>query len=105
MPMPLSATSDRGSSHSQSKATFSFRCIGCASITANAAQDFRCLACGNLLEITDPSWKSSSVSADSLKSIWRDRRSTNAFLDLSGVWRFRELLPAPDSSDQVISLR
>jgi threonine synthase len=105
MPMPLSATSDRGSSHSQSKATFSFRCIGCASITTNAAQDFRCLACGNLLEITDPSWKSSSVSADSLKSLWRDRRSSNAFLDLSGVWRFRELLPAPDSADHVISLR
>jgi threonine synthase len=40
-----------------------------------------------------------------LKSIWRDRRSSNAALDLSGVWRFREMLPAPESVAQVISLR
>src|ERR1017187_7625760 len=103
MPMPLSARSDRGSTHSQPKATFSFRCIGCAAISASAAQDFRCSECGNLLEISDPAGK--SAHADALKSIWLDRRSSNAFLDLSGVWRFRELLPAPDSADQVISLR
>src|SRR5207302_3434632 len=82
-----------------------FRCIGCASISGSAAQDFRCSRCGNLLEITDPSWKSAGFSADAFKSTWRERRSSNALLDLSGVWRFRELLPAPQSEQHVVSLR
>jgi threonine synthase len=103
--MPFSATSDHGSPLSPPKATFSFRCIGCGSLTASAGQDFRCAGCGNLLEITDSAWSSSNLSADVLKSTWRERRFSNAWLDLSGVWRFRELLPTPDSSEQVISLR
>ena len=103
--MPLSATSDRGSPLSKAKGTFGFRCIGCAALTADAAQDFRCSQCKNLLEITDSSWKSSNLPAATLKSIWHARRSSNELLDLSGVWRFRELLPAPESADFVISLR
>ncbi|MFZ0321341.1 MAG: threonine synthase [Candidatus Sulfotelmatobacter sp.] len=101
----MSATSNQQSPPSPSKATFTFRCIGCASSGSSAAQDFRCSKCGNLLEITDQSWKSSSLSPGALKSIWRERRCSNATLDLSGVWRFRELLPVPDSSDHVITLR
>jgi threonine synthase len=103
--MPLSATSDRGSPLSKAKGTFGFRCIGCGALAADAAQDFRCSQCGNLLEITDSSWKSSNLPAATLKSIWHARRSSNEWLDLSGVWRFRELLPAPESADFVISLR
>ncbi len=107
--MPHSATSDRDPARQVSqpglpKPPFSFRCIGCGSITSNAARDFRCTQCGNLLEISDPSWKSSSLSPEALKSIWRERRSSNESLDLSGVWRFRELLPVPESK-QVITLR
>jgi len=106
--MPPSATSDRnpqqqGSAPSPPKVTFNFRCIGCSSVTSSAAQDFRCSQCGNLLEITDPSWTSAGLNAEVLKSLWRDRRSSNLPLDLSGVWRFRELLPVPDSA--VITLR
>ncbi|MFZ0774813.1 MAG: threonine synthase [Candidatus Sulfotelmatobacter sp.] len=40
-----------------------------------------------------------------MKSIWRQRRCSNAALDLSGVWRFRELLPTPESEGRVITLR
>jgi threonine synthase len=101
--MPSSATSEP--SENPPQATFRFRCIGCGSISPSAAQDFRCPQCGNLLEITDPSWKSGSLNAAALKSIWRGRRSSNASLDLSGVWRFRELLPTPESEKQVITLR
>src|SRR6202162_1548606 len=103
--MPLSATSDRGSPVSKANGTFGFRCIGCGALTPDAAQDFRCSQCKNLLEITDSSWKSSNLAAETLKSIWHARRSSNELLDLSGVWRFRELLPAPESADFVISLR
>ena len=45
------------------------------------------------------------MNASALKSIWRERRCSNSPLDLSGVWRFRELLPVPESAEQVISLR
>jgi threonine synthase len=103
--MPSSTTSEKGSESSPPQATFRFRCIGCASVTESAAQDFRCSQCGNLLEITDPAWKYGSLNAAVLKSLWRERRSSNAALDLSGVWRFRELLPAPASEQHVVTLR
>ncbi len=101
--MPLSSTPEKGSKPSQPQASFGFRCIGCGLVTAAAAQDFRCSECGNLLEITDSSWNSRNPTV--LKTLWRERRSLNASLDLSGVWRFRELLPAPQSAEQVVTLR
>ncbi len=101
--MPLSSTSEKGSKPSQPQASFGFRCIGCGLVTAAAAQDFRCSECGNLLEITDSSWNSRNPTV--LKTLWRERRSLNASLDLSGVWRFRELLPAPASEQHVVTLR
>jgi threonine synthase len=99
--MHSSTTSEKGSQPSQT--TFRFRCIGCGSIASSAAQDFRCPECSNLLEITDSSWNSRNPVA--LKSLWRERRTLNAALDLSGVWRFRELLPAPQSEEHVVTLR
>jgi threonine synthase len=99
--MPSSTTPKKGSQSSQ--ATFRFRCIGCGPITSSAGQDFRCSDCGNLLEITDSSWNSRNPVA--LKSLWRERRTSNESLDLSGVWRFRELLPAPQSAEHVLTLR
>jgi len=101
--MPPSSTSEKSSKPSPPQASFGFRCIGCGSVTAAAAQDFRCSECGNLLEITDSSWNSRNPTA--LKTLWRERRSLNASLDLSGVWRFRELLPAPQSAELVVTLR
>ncbi|MFZ0539550.1 MAG: threonine synthase [Candidatus Sulfotelmatobacter sp.] len=108
--MPPSATpgqkfDKRGSLPSQRKCTFIFRCIGCGALTPEAAQHFRCSHCDNLLEVTDPAWKSPALNASVLKTTWRERRSSNSPLDLSGVWRFRELLPMPESAEQVISLR
>jgi threonine synthase len=99
--MPSSATSTPG----VSSPTFCFHCIGCGALSQSSAQDFRCSQCGNLLEITDPSWKSGKLCAANLKSIWHQRRSSSLRLDLSGVWRFRELLPAPESEQHVITLR
>jgi len=103
--MPPSTSSEKASEPKLPQAAFRFRCISCGSVSASAAQDFRCSQCGNLLEITDPSWKSTSLNVAALKSLWRDRRSSNLPLDRSGVWRFRELLPAPQSEQHVITLR
>jgi threonine synthase len=99
--MSSSTTSEESSQPGQ--ATFRFRCIGCGTITGSAAQDFRCSDCSNLLEITDSSWNSNNPVA--LKSLWRERRTLNEALDLSGVWRFRELLPMPQSEEDVVTLR
>src|SRR5271168_300482 len=99
--MPPSSTSEKGSAPGQ--ATFRFRCIGCGSVTGSAGQDFRCSECGNLLEIADSSWNSQNPTA--LKSLWRERRTSDEAIDLSGVWRFRELLPAPASEQQLVTLR
>ncbi len=103
--MPPATTSEKSPEAGLPRATFRFRCIGCAALAASAAQDFRCAQCCNLLEITDPSWTSGKLNAADLKSVWRARRLSNMPLDISGVWRFRELLPAPASDQQVITLR
>ena len=88
---------------------FRFRCIACADLSDNASQNFRCVRCGDLLEITYPGWKQNPPAADHLKSTWRQRRLSQSAIDLSGVWRFRDLLPALESSEkddaQAITLR
>ncbi len=85
-------------------AEFRFRCIGCGDLSDRASQDFRCSHCGDLLEITYPRWKESAPDAAYLKSTWRQRRLSQAAIDLSGVWRFRELLPFVNE-EAVITLR
>ena len=103
--MPPATTPGPVSEPGVPAATFRFRCSGCGSINHSASQDFRCSQCRDLLEITDPSWTRDHLSAEVLKSVWRERRCSSQGLDLSGVWRFRELLPTPQSEQQVVTLR
>jgi threonine synthase len=103
--MPSVAASEKDSGPTLPQATFCFRCIGCGAVANQASEDFRCSRCGNLLEIADPRWKSPGLDASILKSVWLERRTSHAALDLSGVWRFRELLPLPASEKQVVTLR
>jgi threonine synthase len=89
-------------------ANFRFRCIGCSDLSNSAGQEFRCARCGDLLEIVYPYWKEAKPDAENLKSTWAQRRLSQSPIDLSGVWRFRELLPALDSAPeqaQIITLR
>jgi threonine synthase len=87
------------------------RCIECGAITDSAGQDFRCSSCGDLFEVFYPGWrtteglKASGHDAQRLKQIWRDRKTSIAAADVSGVWRFRELLPALKSGQAPITLR
>src|SRR6201998_3449400 len=83
-------------------ADFHFRCIACGDMRDTARRDFRCAACGDLLEIAYPQ---KDVDAAELKSSWSGRRTSQSATDLSGVWRFRELLPSPASERQVVTLR
>jgi threonine synthase len=83
---------------------FQFRCIACGSLSRDASKDFRCPACGDLLEISYPLWREKRPTASTLKTTWRERRLSNAAIDLSGVWRFRDLLPALDNEQQAVIL-
>src|ERR1700758_5026622 len=81
------------------ESTSRLRCINCASIRERADQDFRCPTCGDLFEVFYPGWQTARSSqaagrrAEDLKQLWRDRKTSQAPADLSGVWRFRDLLP------------
>jgi threonine synthase len=93
------------------------RCIGCDARIAgpDAAEDFRCRFCGSLFEVEYPqllpidtkstphSNQSPNFVAD-LKKRWLARRSSNAPLDRSGVWRFRDLLPILQDERHVVTL-
>ena len=87
------------------QSNFSFRCIACGDLSHAAGQDFRCAHCGDLLEIIYPGWKTSKLDAQQLKTTWQNRRLSNSALDLSGVWRFRDLLPGLDDESGAITLR
>jgi len=86
------------------QADFRFRCIACSDLNERASPDFRCVRCGDLLEINYPQWKLSRPDAEKLKSTWRERRFSHRAVDLSGVWRFRDLLPALDGDDEAVTL-
>jgi threonine synthase len=62
---------------------------------------YSCSRCGGLLEVDYPNLKA----AKDWKDTWRQRRMSNAPLDQSGVWRYREMVPFLDSLDAVITLR
>src|SRR5580704_962642 len=62
---------------------------------------YNCPKCGGLIEA---SYQFSGEAAD-LKRLFRERRMSNAPLDASGVWRYRELFPFLDDYKHVTSLR
>jgi len=98
-------------SETQSTPVSRLRCINCGAIADRAEQDFRCPSCGDLFEIFSPGWQTSQglraagSDAEVLKHIWRDRKSSLAANDTSGVWRFRELLPELRPRHEPITLR
>ncbi len=63
---------------------------------------YNCPRCGALLEVVYPP---PEQSAAELKTLWRNRRLSNAPLDQSGVWRYREFIPFLDDYRRVVTLR
>ncbi|MBL8177213.1 MAG: threonine synthase [Bryobacterales bacterium] len=62
---------------------------------------YNCPKCGGLLEAT---YAFAHDAAD-LKKLWRERRMSNARLDQSGVWRYREFFPFLKDLEHVVTLR
>src|SRR5450755_3952115 len=63
---------------------------------------YNCPRCGGLLEAV---YGKPAQSANELKTLWRARRTSNAPLDQSGVWRYREFIPFLDDLSRVVTLR
>jgi threonine synthase len=63
---------------------------------------YNCPKCGGLLEAV---YAKPAQSAEELKTLWRARRMSNAPLDQSGVWRYREFLPFLSDYQGVVTLR
>src|SRR5438445_2014088 len=63
---------------------------------------YNCPRCGGLLEAV---YGKPAQSANELKSLWRARRCSNAPLDQSGVWRYREFIPFLEDYAHAITLR
>jgi threonine synthase len=63
---------------------------------------YNCPKCGGLLETT---YSGPRPSAAELRDLFRQRRLSNAPLDTSGVWRYRELFPFLNDYSHVVTLR
>src|SRR5215472_17788734 len=63
---------------------------------------YNCPRCGGLLEAV---YGRPAQSAAELKALWRARRTSNAPLDQSGVWRYREFIPFLDDYAPAVTLR
>ena len=63
---------------------------------------YNCPKCGGLLETVYPD---PPAPAAELKKLWRERRMSNAPLDQSGVWRYREFIPFLSNEHRVVTLR
>ncbi len=82
-------------------------CLACFNTACHARFDineviYNCPKCGGLLEAQ---YDFSNIDAPALKRTWRERRMSNAPLEQSGVWRYRELFPFLDDYAHVVTLR
>src|SRR5882724_4450746 len=78
---------------------FSERCRATFPITDPI---YNCPRCGSLLEAR---YSGQHLPAPMLKTLWRGRRTSNAPIDQSGVWRYREMIPFLDNYESVVTLR
>ncbi len=62
---------------------------------------YSCGDCGSLLEVVN---SFEDADAQQLKSLWQRRRASLDPLDVSGVWRFREMLPFVTDTARIVTL-
>jgi threonine synthase len=71
------------------------QCIDCHAQFDTTSRLYTCERCDDLLDLVH---EVKAVVPDQLKSLWDARLASKALADQSGVWRFRELLPAVDET-------
>lgn len=73
----------------------------CDKVLELHSREMACPDCGDLLElVVEPL----AYEPAALIKLWRDRRTSDDPRDLSGVWRFREVLPEYGSADAVVTM-
>ena len=72
----------------------------CDKVLELHSREMACPDCGDLLELVV---ESPVYGPAELKKLWRDRRTSDDPRDLSGVWRFREVLPQY-GADEVVTM-
>ncbi len=77
-----------------SAATHVLRCVHCGIVQQRVTPMFRCTECNELLEVSYIGLRESFPDGPlQLIDVWKQRRLSPTAEDVSGVWRFRELLP------------
>ena len=74
---------------------------GCGECYALNEVIYSCAACGSLLEVVN---KFSALEVGRLRELWLGRRASRAKIDVSGVWRYREMLPFAEDLDRIVTL-
>jgi threonine synthase len=83
-------------------ATHLLRCVHCGKTQETPDRMFRCTHCSELLEAVYPELAAAPKEfAPRLKEVWQERRHSSLPENVSGVWRFRELLPQVDRQNIV----
>lgn len=73
----------------------SLRCIKCQTEFPTSQRIYTCSKCSGLLDVV---YDVDGFQGEYLTRIWDSRRASSKTIDLSGVWRFRELLPEADEA-------
>jgi threonine synthase len=83
--------------------TAQLRCIdtNCHATFAINQRLYSCPACGGLLDVA---YDFAAASADDLKALFKARRTSDAEIDRSGVWRFRELIPFVSDPANIVTI-
>ncbi|MBS1253089.1 MAG: Threonine synthase [Anaerolineales bacterium] len=76
------------------------QCIHCGTDFEPSALLYRCRECGDLLDVV---YDFPDTDAEQLKHTWRQRRASLAPADVSGVWRYRELIPFYDDVSNIVT--
>jgi threonine synthase len=84
--------------------TAQLRCIetNCQATFAIDRRLYSCPACGGLLDVA---YNFAATSPDDLKALFKARRTSDAEIDRSGVWRFRELMPFVSDTANIVTIR
>lgn len=75
-------------------------CIGCGREFSADEKIYKC-ACGNLLDVM---YDFSGLEPEELKATFLERRLSNEAIDVSGVWRYRELIPFMRDEGNIVSM-
>ena len=77
------------------------QCIACgARYASNSGALYACPTCGDLLDVV---YDWDRLDPDALRHCFRQRRLSDDPKDVSGVWRYRELIPFYDDERQIVT--